>query len=342
MSLTRQQLELRRTGYGASEIAALVGLSRWQKPIDVYGSKTLPLEELDSLPADLGNLLEDPTAEIYRKRTGRFLRRVFTLRHPTLELALATPDRAVFLTEEDAAAACPVVTGPEGDLLLELRGTECERLAQVKTTAQSNRREWGPPGTDHVPEEVLIQVTWEMGVTGVPLCDVPVLFRGDFGVELEVFTVPFNAPMFENLYGMVERFHVEHVLAGVPPPADGSSRYEEFLKKVYPVARRPPIIADAETNERLLRFAKLKEASDRLKRALKLERNELVRIIGDTSGITSLEYGTLSYKHTKDRLLVDWRKAASDFQIVAALLVKRLPVEARPAVEARVQRQSFF
>ncbi len=148
---------------------------------------------------------------------------------------------------------------------------------------------------------------------------------------------PFNAPMFENLYGMVERFHVEHVLAGVPPPADGSSRYEEFLKKVYPVARRPPIIADAETNERLLRFAKLKEASDRLKRALKLERNELVRIIGDTSGITSLEYGTLSYKHTKDRLLVDWRKAASDFQIVAALLVKRLPVEARPAVEARLK-----
>ncbi len=337
MSLTKEQQELRRSGVGASEVAGLIGLSKWARPIDVFASKTLPTEEVDPLAdlvqVELGNMLEEPVARIYAKRTGRHLRTVYSLRHPTFPIAMATPDRAAFLTAEDAAAACPSLTTGE---LLELRGTGCERLVQVKTTGESRAREWGPPGSDQVPDEVVIQTNWEMGVTGIPLCDVPVLFRGDFGVRVEIYTVAFNEALFENLRELVERFWVEHVVPGIAPPVDASDRYADFLRRAYPASSEPAIIATEAVNERLLRFAKLREASHRLDKAVKLERAHLTTLIGNASGITSVEYGSLTFKRTKDSTTVDWRKAANEALLLAGLMVKRLPEDQRPGIEKRI------
>lgn len=345
MALTPEQLALRQSGYGASEVATLVGRGPG-KLIDIFEEKVYgpkPEEEPDDegLAKRLGLAMEAPTADEYALRTKSHLAPVYTLRHPSKELALATPDRARFLTPEARARALTLAQTrglvPPGLLDMEAL-LEADRLVEVKTTGSRYRREYGAPGSAVVPDEKAIQVTWQMGVTGARVVDMPVLFRGEWGLKFEIFTVPFNETLFEGLYEAVERFHVDHVLARKPPPPDGTDRYDEFLKRAFPTHRVPPIIAGPDEEALMLRFAKLCEAESRLKKARKRARQELVELIGDAGGLVSSSYGTLTYRRSADGAEVDWEKAANEFQMLAALCIEAFePSENRTLLEERLK-----
>ena len=93
--LTPAQLELRKTGWGGSEIGALLGVDPFSGPLDVYLKKTEP-DWVAPPNADMerGTFLEDGVAEWYAFRTGTKLERIDeTMRHKTRPLVLATPDR---------------------------------------------------------------------------------------------------------------------------------------------------------------------------------------------------------------------------------------------------------
>ena len=49
--------------------------------------------------------------------------------------------------------------------------------------------------------------------------------------------MPFNQRLFEALYELVERFHVNHVLRKVPPPPDASDNYKEWLTTTFTAER---------------------------------------------------------------------------------------------------------
>lgn len=345
MSLTPEQLALRQSGYGASEIATLVGRGPG-KLIDIYeekvfGPKPEDEPEDEGLARRLGLAMEGPTADEYALRTKSHLAPVYTLRHPSKELALATPDRARFLTPEARARALVMAQTrglvPAGVLDLEAIG-EADRIVEVKTTGSRYRRDYGPPGSGVVPEEKAIQVTWQMGVTGARVADLPVLFRGEWGLKFEIFTVPFNETLFEGLYEAVERFHVDHVLARKPPPPDGTERYDEFLKRAFPTHRNPPIVAGPDEEELMLRFAKLCEAESRLEKARKKTRQQIVELIGDAGGLTSARYGTLTYRRSADGQEVDWEKGCNEALTLAALCIEAFePSENRTALEERLR-----
>jgi putative phage-type endonuclease len=93
MGLTPEQLELRRSGIGGSDIAAILGLSPYATPLDVFRSKVENYVQSDSWAFRRGRLLEPVVAQIYAEETGAMLREVGTLRHPDRSIVLATPDR---------------------------------------------------------------------------------------------------------------------------------------------------------------------------------------------------------------------------------------------------------
>lgn len=79
MALTEKQLEFRRNGIGSSDIAAIVGLSRYRKPIDVYADKrglTEPQPETPAMKA--GSRMEPVTAQYFQDATGANLIRPAT------------------------------------------------------------------------------------------------------------------------------------------------------------------------------------------------------------------------------------------------------------------------
>lgn len=331
MALTPEQKLLRLEAYGASEVATVVGKGPG-KIEELWQSKAYPkppaeLDEESSLAAELGTLEEEPTARIYARRTKTFLTMVKTLRHPTKPLAIATPDRARFLVEPNflrlgaplypGAEALPVVDHHE-DL------EQADRLVEVKTTGSRYRREYGEAGTGVVPAEKAIQCTWQLGVCGMDVADLPVLFRGEWGVKLETFTVTFNEQLFEGLYEAVEKFHRDYVVTKKPPPPTGTDAYDEVLAQVYPTSSKPAVVATPEHEQLMMRFAQLHEVERRVKLLRKTAQQELKTIIGEAAGMTSETLGKINWRRSKDGSKVDWAKACNDALQLGGLVLNGL------------------
>lgn len=296
--LSVEQIELRRTGIGASEVAALAGLSRWATPIQIYEQKVLGLAKTATLRMRLGNLLEEPVCKLYAEETGRrYLSHPGTVRSPDHSFVLATPDRAVHT----------VFQRPKKTVDWE----SVERLLQVKTTDWRALEYWRDPQEDPtgVPEEVLAQTTWEMGATGVRLCDVAVLFDRQ---EFRIYTIPFDRAFFALLLETAQRFYVDHVLARRPPPPDASEQYSSFLKRMHP-GEQPGAIRPA--TPEIERVAdRLRRTEGLLKRleAKKLEaQNQVKAFIGDLQGLVT-SHGTTTWKKTRDGAKTDWEQVARD------------------------------
>lgn len=329
MSLTKKQQELRRTGVGASEIAALVGLSRYATPIQIWESKLGIGPDLDSYAADLGSELEEPIARVWAKRNARHLARVTTLRHPSHGVALATPDRAVYETREQRGDARVV----RADV------RDAERLLQVKSTNWRQRRFWGPDGSDFVPDEYFAQVQWEMAVAGVARTTIAVDFDK---TQLHSYEIPAVPAIFEAYVEVAYRFWADHVEPRRPPPPDWTERYEEAMQRLHPAAttkQRDPVALSQEPEiaAALDVLARLGAARPRLAKLEQQARNVLVARIGDGLGLEG-PWGRVSWGNVKGRTSTNWRAVAGELQQLAALAIQVLPDgEAKASATAQLR-----
>lgn len=70
-------LQRRKSGIGGSDVAAVMGLSKWRTPLDVWHEKTAtePPEDEPNDVLELASYLEEYTASKYEKISGRTVRR---------------------------------------------------------------------------------------------------------------------------------------------------------------------------------------------------------------------------------------------------------------------------
>lgn len=138
--LTDSQLKERVHYIGASEAAAVLGMSRWGSPLSVWAEKTgaiKPEDISDLLPVKLGNKLEQTVAELFMEETGKQVARVnSTVYHPKYPFIGANLDRRV--VGERAVLEC-------------------------KTAGAFKYKEWEG---DEFPAEYVIQVMHQLAVTG--------------------------------------------------------------------------------------------------------------------------------------------------------------------------------
>jgi putative phage-type endonuclease len=142
-----QWLAHRREGIGGSDIAKVVGLSRWGNALTVYADKigTAEPQEQNELMY-WGHQLEDVVAREFAHRTGLKVRRVNAiLQHPEHSWALANIDRMIL---------CP----ERGKGIL-----ECKNVGFFQT------KDWRNEDDEiKMPDEYLLQVQWYLAVTGLP------------------------------------------------------------------------------------------------------------------------------------------------------------------------------
>jgi putative phage-type endonuclease len=198
----------RGSGVGASESAALFGVSPWDTPVSLWAKKTGRLiEEVEGEWIRWGNLLEEPIAKAYEETT---LRKVVqagpfcVAQHPTVACMRSTPDRFV----------------------VEALDREPDGIVQIKNTNAAKRHDWD----NGVPGFIEIQVQHEMACTGRRWASVAVLIGG---CEFRYFDVERNQNFIDELeeqcrifWGYVERDE--------QPPVDPSERTLEVLKKLHP------------------------------------------------------------------------------------------------------------
>lgn len=243
-------LAARSLGVGASESAALFGVSPWETPLSLWAKKTGKIEpsELDGEWVEWGNLLEAPIATRYEQKTGRKIWQggpYAVAQHPTIPFMRATPDRWVI----DA----PDRGGVPG-------------LLQVKNTNAFKGHDWdeGPP------DYIQIQVQHEMAVTGRTWASVAVLIGG---AEFRYFDVERNEDFITELveqcrwfWGFVEREE--------QPPLDGTTRTLETIKRLHPSDSGETIALPSEAAEWVSEWESAKAAILAAKKTHEALKNE--------------------------------------------------------------------
>lgn len=213
MSLTAEE----QAKIGGSDVAAVLGLSQWSTPFEVYvrivsALEGRPLKGRMNQQQARGNIMERAVLEVYANRTGAKLLPGPKLAHPRLAFMRASLDA---LAERDGVI-----------------------VADAKTIGASERHHFGEEGTDQVRQDILFQMTLYIGIgtlTGHvtrPAADVPVL--GLSGADPVVYHVGFDAELFAMLEAASERFWVDHVLPRRPPPLTEPLKDVDAAGRLYP------------------------------------------------------------------------------------------------------------
>jgi putative phage-type endonuclease len=202
-------LKARRAGIGASEIAAVLGISPWESPFSLWWRKVEGWDFEASPAMEWGNRLEDAIAFKYGNEHPDYELGDGELEHhPIHEWMLATPDRYIWDTGRD---------------ILDVSG-----LLELKTAHSGDG--WGEPGTSDVPVHYRAQVLWQMAVVGVGWADMAVLIGGS---DYREYTVLRDE---KDIAVMVEagRRFMARIEAGDPPPIDDHHATLSTLKRLHP------------------------------------------------------------------------------------------------------------
>lgn len=297
-------LARRRQGIGGSDIAAIVGISPWRTPRDIFLDKTgksEPEPETDAMY--WGTTLEDVVAREYSKRTGRKIERCSVqFQHPQYNFLIANIDRVVYADPKKK----PVHNGQ----------FRTNRILECKTASQYAAGDWGEPGTDQIPEYYKAQVQWYMGITGAQICDVAVLIGNR---DFRIYTVYRDDAVIDYLFTEGVKFWQEYVQTDTLPPARTLEDIEAICHG-EPKARK---FADQMTLEAVERYAQL----DAEAKAIKAEQEKLKILICDTIGdavelVASDARKLATWSAAKPTSKTDWKAVAEELAAPADIVAK--------------------
>lgn len=281
--------EWRSGGVGGSDIAALIGLSRYASPTSLYYEKTGQLEDRgeDTARQRIGKRMESVLALEFHDRTGLYCVGAQTwCEHPLYKWARCTTDGY----SVEAPHRAGVEESPLGTI-------------QMKTDGR-----FGWP--DGIPDNIRAQCIWEMGVTGLPHCWLVVMFAG---FRVEVFEIDWDVDAVADWEFMLDKarsFWFDHIMLGTPPPVDDHEATTEALTQVY---RDPAgmIDADADALALVYRVRDAMASTAAAEAAEKRWKNELRALLADK---TDLIEGWKPAKKNADptpNVIASWREQAS-------------------------------
>lgn len=171
--------ELRRAGVTASEIAAVMGLSPYDSPFNLYWSKVNDWRWGGNEYTGVGRHLEDAIADWWMAECDPIENLADgpagLYAHPDRPWQLATPDRLLYLACDSCDGRGGVGGDPCADCMMAgYRPDDLVALLECKWVAQSWDG-WGEPGTDEIPVYYRCQGLWQADVMGVDTVYFPVL-----------------------------------------------------------------------------------------------------------------------------------------------------------------------
>lgn len=285
-------LRIRQSGIGGSDVAGIMGISPWKKPVDVWLEKT-GRDEKDnqcSLSIKLGTQLESFVAQEYQEQTGNRVQNYnFTIRDDVL---LGNIDRLIVPAGKKTASHINEI---RTNALLECKTATCA--------------EWETP-----PLYYQAQVMHYMGLEPqFEYADVACLFFLPFGGKsFRVYRVERDESLIRSMQEFLKDWWEKHVADDCPPEPSSEDDVKKIWRKSQPVSLEatPEIIASV----CLLRDVKnsmreLKEEEQKL-------RDEVARFMKDAEALTDFDGKTiLTYKTAQNREVVDddgLRKALAD------------------------------
>jgi len=311
MGLSQEQLEFRKSGWGASEIASLAGLNPWCSRSEAILRKQGKMDPIPTTPAmERGNYIEPVIGRWFADKTGYKVVSLGhkTMRHPEHEWMLATPD---FGFHKNGSG---IIDG----------------IMEAKTAAFSQAAQWGKTSiespTDSIPPRYNVQVHVQAAVCSAnmdmePITDVPVVSLVDG--EFRMYKVKID-PEVNGILVDIGKKAWDEVVSGEDPTPDGSKGFSDFLTQKWPETREDILEADADGIELCERLNLLTDKIKGLTEDKTLLQQNIKNLLGDAPGIQGT-FGKIWWKYAKSTKPVAWKAMAED-------LLKDLPEEKQAAV----------
>ena len=203
LTLSQQATRSRPIGLGGTDIGAILGLSPYKTPLELWSelvSGDMPANR-DLLHLRYGQHTESFVASEYERFSDLFtVKHEPTLFHKKHDYMFGHIDRFVLDTPDIPAVVDGVVTA--------------SRLLECKTSSAFSKNDWGEPGTDQVPSLYLVQCAWYLAITECERADLAVLIGNS---DFRVYTIERDLELEGLLLSHAENFWHEHVLCKEPP-----------------------------------------------------------------------------------------------------------------------------
>jgi putative phage-type endonuclease len=247
-----------RTGFiGSSDIAAIMGLSRWKSPLQLWAEKTGEVEPADLSDVEhvqLGTELEDFVAKKFERETGLKPRQApHIYQHAEHGYMRAQVDRIITGTDE---------------------------LLECKTCSAWKAKEWEG---EEIPGEYILQVMWQLGLSRRSVGHIACLIGGQ---SFKYKKISFDAGIYNDMIIAAKDFW-QMVAQKTPPMAVGMDN--NFMVELHPT-HDDQIQQVQEMNDAIATIQQLKGSI----KELGLQKDELEAkvkaVIGDNLGIRTGEY----------------------------------------------------
>lgn len=204
-------LQQRTKGVGGSDVAAIMGLSPWKTPAQLWLEKTgrVQPEDLSGKPyVEFGNIMEPLIGKWYSERH---------------------PDRTV----RRVNAICQSLERPWAQASLDYEVKDGERWGVLEIKTARTAQDW----QDGVPLYYLTQTVHYMTVTGRTFADVAVFFRDT--CEFAEYRIEYDEEDAQAIIGDVDGFWKDYVQADVMPQLKGTGGEVGSLTDYYGPASGP-------------------------------------------------------------------------------------------------------
>lgn len=235
---------------GGSDAAAVMGLSPWATPVELWQQKTgrAPKEEPDAVRQrilDRGHKLEPFIREMA----------ITKLQDMGLEVELIAVNQR-YTDSEHPFLACEIdfellLTG-EVEIGGEVYTLDREHInADAKSVSGFARKKWGETDSEDVPIEYAAQFMHGLGVTGRRMCLVAALRSFD---DVDIFWTLRDDETIAAMREKSVRFWVDHVLGDTPPdPIEFSD-----IKLLFPMDNGQAVEATPDIAEKVTQLADIK------------------------------------------------------------------------------------
>jgi putative phage-type endonuclease len=283
-------LAARREVITATDAAAILGVHPYRSPREVFLDKLGYLPEQEENEAMFwGNRLEAIVGQTWAERNNRVI----------------TPGE--FVRSANDPFGCTPDFYVDGNEVLE-----------VKTAGINAGQNFGPSGGELTVPQYLVQVNFQMLVTGATKGYLTVLIAGQ---DYREYTIERNEKLIQRIATLCRKFYFENVQKSIAPELTGQPSDADLLSSQFPISNDELIVADELHDSYAEELSNLLREASRLELKIEQRKNALKDYMKE-AGRLSTTLGDFTWKSSKPRRSVDYDAILAEMRTPPELIQK--------------------
>jgi putative phage-type endonuclease len=282
--ISEKQRKERQNYIGGSDAAAIIGLSKWKTPYEVWLEKIgQGVEKEETLPMKVGTLMESVVADLWASQYNKKIKK---------------SNKTIFSRDYSFIG---------GNLDRLIVGEKS--FLEVKTSSERFSKEWDE---GKIPLAYLVQCLHYLFVTGFDYCYLCVLIGNSELKSYQIFRKDYEKQINQIIQKEVD-FWQKYVIPKVPPPVsanDSEAIFQQFMQEVKDPQQELDLSKDDEVQLLLENLESYKQDKKKLEEQIAEIENKIKLKLGEYQIAKTSRY-IIEWK-VQERTSIDKEKMISD------------------------------